>query len=282
MLKIGQFAALAQISIRMLRHYDELGLLKPEMVDRESGYRYYTLEQLPRLNRILALKDLGLSLGEIRELLNGALSAEEIRGMLKLKQAQLHQHIIEEQARLRRVENRLAYIEHEGRLPDAEVIIKPQPALRVISRYGSAWPGHLFNETWPILRAHDLTQHIQGMMTLYHTSLEFQATGKRTMSEHAVEIAYIVDETVQALPVLPVQWRMRVYDLPAYPQVASLVSNKPDRERGLDAQALWQWMRLHHFRLIAPTRESYLKRPSEAAEYLTEMIFPIEPVFQEV
>src|SRR5687767_871084 len=125
MLKIGEFAALARISIRMLRHYDEMGLLKPAQVDSESGYRYYKLEQLPRLNRILALKDLGLSLEEIRWLLNDALSAEEIRGMFKLKQAQLYSLIMEEQARLRRVENRLRDIEHEGKLPENEVVIKP-------------------------------------------------------------------------------------------------------------------------------------------------------------
>ncbi len=267
----------------MLRHYDELDLLKPDSVDPESGYRYYTLEQLPRLNRILALKDLGLSLEEIRLLLNEALSAEEIRGMLKLKQAQLRQHITDEQARLRRVENCLAYIEHEGHLPEVEVIIKPQPPLHVMSMCGSLWPGALFKEAWRTLSGSDLVQHIQGLMTLYHSSLEFQATGSRTENEHAVEVAYILDETVQDPRAMPDQQRFRLWDVPAYPQVASLVSNKPDLERHLDAQALWQWMHLHHFRLIAPTREIYLKRPSKtSAEYLTEMIFPIEAVPQEM
>ena len=283
MLKIGQFAELAQISIRMLRHYDEIGLLKPESVDPENGYRYYRLEQLPRLNRILALKDLGLSLDEIQRLLNEQLSADEIRGMLKLKQAQLHQHIIDEQARLCRVENRLAYIEHEGHLPEVEVVIKPQPGLHVMSLCGTAWPGTLFREAWQTLHDHEVAQHIQGLMTLYLSSLDYQATGNRIMSEQAVEIAYIVDEDVQSPIALPDARQLRVWDTPAYPQVASLVSNKPDFERHLDAQALWQWLHLHGFRLIAPTREIYLKRPSTtSAAYLTEMIFPIQSLAQEV
>jgi DNA-binding transcriptional MerR regulator len=101
MLKIGEFAKRAQISIRMLRHYDDLGLLKPLHVDHDTGYRYYGLEQLPRLNRLLALKDLGLPRKELRLLQDNALSADEIRGLLKLRQVQLRQHINEEQERLR-------------------------------------------------------------------------------------------------------------------------------------------------------------------------------------
>lgn len=62
MLRIGEFSQLAQISIRTLRLYDEMGLFKPAQIDRFTEYRYYNVEQLPRLNRILALKDLGLSL----------------------------------------------------------------------------------------------------------------------------------------------------------------------------------------------------------------------------
>ena len=61
--KIGDFSQIGQVSVRMLRHYDELGLLKPAYVDRLTDYRYYSLEQLPKLNRLLALKDLGFSLG---------------------------------------------------------------------------------------------------------------------------------------------------------------------------------------------------------------------------
>ena len=65
MLKIGDFSQLAQVSVRALRIYDEMGLLKPVHVDRFSGYRYYEAEQLPRLNRIIALKDLGLTLDQM-------------------------------------------------------------------------------------------------------------------------------------------------------------------------------------------------------------------------
>jgi len=120
MLKIGDFSRLAQVSVKTLRHYGQLGLLRPAWIDRYTGYRYYELDQLPRLNRILALKDLGFSLEQIRQILRADLAATELRGMLRLKRAELEQQVLAEQARLGRVEARLHQIEREGTLPQYE------------------------------------------------------------------------------------------------------------------------------------------------------------------
>ena len=101
MFKIGAFSKITGISVHQLRHYNRIGLLNPAYTDEQSCYRYYTVEQLPRLNRLLALKDLGFSLEQIKDLLHEDLSADEIRGMLRLKRAQLEQTITDEQARLK-------------------------------------------------------------------------------------------------------------------------------------------------------------------------------------
>src|SRR5215467_16015235 len=93
-LKIGEFARVGEVSIATLRHYDQCGLLKPNAQDPDTGYRYYSLDQLPRLNRILALKELGFSLEQIAHLLEEGLSLEQLQGMFKLKQAQT-QHVID-------------------------------------------------------------------------------------------------------------------------------------------------------------------------------------------
>ena len=71
MFRIGEFAQIAQVSGRQLRFYDQLGLLQPAHIDAQTGYRYYSIRQLPRLNGILALKELGLSLEQIGPLLEG-------------------------------------------------------------------------------------------------------------------------------------------------------------------------------------------------------------------
>jgi len=128
MIKIGDFSKLAHVSIKTLHHYDDLGLLKPVHVDRYSGYRYYEIGQLSRLNRILALKDLGLSLEQVTELLREDLSTAGMRGMLRLKQMDLAAHVEEEQARLLRVEQRLRQLEMDGAPLHNEVAVKDVPA----------------------------------------------------------------------------------------------------------------------------------------------------------
>ncbi len=131
MFKIGDFSKLAQVSVKTLRYYAQLGLLEPVWVDRYSGYRYYKLEQLPRLNRILALKDLGFSLEQIQGMLREDLAASELRGMLRLKQAELERQVQDEQMRLKRIQARMRQIEQEGRLPAYDVVLKQIAPQRV-------------------------------------------------------------------------------------------------------------------------------------------------------
>jgi DNA-binding transcriptional MerR regulator len=124
MLKIGEFSRLSRVTVKTLHHYDEMGLLKPSHTDPFTGYRYYTLDQLPRLHTIVALKELGLSLDEIGQLLLDDLSAEQIRGMYRLKQAELQQRVRDEQARLAQVEFRLRQLELEDTAPALDIVVK--------------------------------------------------------------------------------------------------------------------------------------------------------------
>ena len=133
MLRIGDFSKLSQISIKALRLYDQLGLLKPAQLDHFTGYRYYSASQLPQLNRILALKDLGFSLDQIARWLDEAIAPAQMRQMLQLKQTEL-QHLIEvEQARLARVAVRLKQIEQENTMPEYEVVIKQIAPVTVLA-----------------------------------------------------------------------------------------------------------------------------------------------------
>jgi DNA-binding transcriptional MerR regulator len=158
MLKISDFSKLSRVSVKALRLYDQLHLLKPTHVDPATGYRYYSVEELPRLNRILAFKDLGFSLGQIGQLLNESISSEQMRGMLRLKQAELQRIVNIEQSRLERVEARLKQIEQEGIMSNYEVILKPVGSVQVISiretlpNYPSI--GRLFDELMGYLNQH--------------------------------------------------------------------------------------------------------------------------------
>src|SRR5271169_1501613 len=114
MFRLGEFAQIAQVSGRQLRFYDQLGLLEPAHIDRQTGYRYYSIRQLPRLNSILALKELGLSLEQIAPLLKEEISASELRGMLTMKRAQVERMLREEETRLKHIESRIAQIDKCG------------------------------------------------------------------------------------------------------------------------------------------------------------------------
>jgi DNA-binding transcriptional MerR regulator len=131
MLSIGEFARQGRVSARMLRHYDALGLLTPAHVDRVTGYRSYAAAQLSRLNRIVALKDLGFTLPQVRSILDEKVSGEQLRGMLRLRRAELSAQIAVDNARLTQVEARLQIIEREGTMPTDDVQIKRIPAVRV-------------------------------------------------------------------------------------------------------------------------------------------------------
>jgi DNA-binding transcriptional MerR regulator len=85
-MKIGEFAAFSNVSIRALRLYDRMGLLTPSQVDTESGYRYYLPDQLQTLNTILSFKKVGFSLKEIKDMISAHLSREAVIKRLRLKQ----------------------------------------------------------------------------------------------------------------------------------------------------------------------------------------------------
>jgi DNA-binding transcriptional MerR regulator len=129
---IGTVARLAQVSVRTLRHYDHLGLLRPARVDPRTGYRSYAPEQVLQLHRILALRDLGVPLSEIRRLLEAEVSVEQLRGILRLRQAEVNARLAAQADQLRRVEIRLAHLE-EGAMSDYEVIVKPLEAMRLVA-----------------------------------------------------------------------------------------------------------------------------------------------------
>ena len=123
MLKIGEFSALARVSIKTLRYYDEFGLLRPVRIDPGSGYRYYSAGQLPRLHRILALRDLGFPLDSIAQALEHDVCADALRGMLMLRQAEQEEMLRQESERLARLKALLVLIEQEG-VRAGEVVLK--------------------------------------------------------------------------------------------------------------------------------------------------------------
>lgn len=265
MLKIGEFSKLSRVSVKALRLYDEIGLLRPIRVDPFTGYRFYGHEQLPRLNRILALRDLGFSLGQIGQMLDEGVTPDQLRGMLRLRRADLVQELDAGRERLARVEARLKQIEREGKMPEYDVVIKkvaPQLVAGVRDRLGSYGEiGRLFGELYG-----------------YLGPLGAAGLGGSLWHDGEFKESDVDGEAISFLarPV-PEAGRVRVYELPAA-TVAALVHRGTYSSIDQAYAALMGWIEANGYRLAGPDRELYLQggRDPEDASYVTEIQQPVE------
>ncbi len=132
MFKIGEFSKLTQVSIRMLRYYDENNLLKPAKTDPFTGYRLYSVEQIPQLQKIVFLRDIGYTVAEIAIALKNW-SGDSMADQLKNKQIEVRRELAEQQQKLRRIETALDSIKNKGTEIRYNFTIKQIPSYPVIS-----------------------------------------------------------------------------------------------------------------------------------------------------
>lgn len=268
MFKIGDFSKLSQISIKALRLYDQMGLLKPIQVDPFTGYRFYSASQLPRLNRILAFKDLGFSLEQITQLLDDQVSIEQMRGMLRLKQAELQQHIESEKLRLARVEAQIKHIEQEASMPNQDIVLKKVEPIQVASiratlpHYSSI--GQLFTDLISYLHQHQISK-FEYCAAIWHDPdyKESEVDGEAVIG---------IDHP------LPENDRVKVYELPAYETVACIIHHGSYRTLNNSYQRLLPWIEANGYGIIAPPREFYIQHGPEQdnESYVTEIQFPVQ------
>lgn len=272
MLKIGDFSKLSQVSVKALRLYDQMGLLKPVQVDKFTNYRYYSATQLPRLNRILALKDLGFSLEQIAKLIDNQIPPAQIRGMLLLKQAELQQHLENEQERLLRVEARLRQIEQEDSMSNYDVVVKKlEPQIvaavnSVIPNYkdcGPIWE-RLFDEVYGYVYQHGV-KNVGCAVAIYHNP-EFR--------DHDIEVEALAPIHE---PLLGSE-RVKIYELPAVEKMACVVHHGPFLTMGEAYSSLLKWIEANSYYIAGPIREvsvSYC-RGGDQNNYVTEIQCPVE------
>jgi DNA-binding transcriptional MerR regulator len=283
MFKIGEFSRLGQVSTRMLRHYDKLGLLVPSHTDKWTGYRYYTLDQLSRLHRIIALKELGFSLQDIVNLLDkeDGLSVTEMRGMLLLKQRDVRQEISEASWRLQQIEARLVRLEAEGQPSPYEIVIKPVAEMAVASvrtivphiQDMEFFCEKLTRQVYIGLAAADI-QPLQPELILYHPE-EYQETDVDVEAAVAVHPKYLRQQVNND--------RISFRLLPGYEAVAALIYEGPLRDVLPTVLMLLSWVAATQHVPAGPLRELHLSGPAHAdnavdEEMVTEFQLPIAPV----
>lgn len=270
MLTIGEYSRLTQVPAKTLRYYDEIDLFKPAQVDRLTGYRYYTVDQLSRLYRILSLKELGLALDQIRSVLNENVSPEQLRGMLRLKQAELKQTIEAEQKRLAYVANTIGQLERESSLGHYDVILKTVPEMQVALARDIAPQKSMLERT---------------LRTLFRTVLDFLAEQKiapagpgftvyfdEEYRDREIDIgaAFPINATISGMNAVTV--------ITLAPETMASVIHKGTPEKMQSAYiALLTWIEKNGYQIEKASRKIALQYdPTGNPEhYVTEIQFPV-------
>ena len=245
MLKIGDFSSLSQVSVKTLRHYDQTGLLQPARVDPATGYRYYSVRQLARLHRILALKDFGFTLEQIGTALERDITAEQMRGMLLLQEAEQQKRVGEEQDRLGRLSSRIRLIEQENQM-NYDVLIKSVPGQWIasvretIAAYPAVGPlyGRVAGSLGPLM--HEATVPV----ALWHDP-EYKE------SNVDAEAGFYLKQQVKAPD------HVQIHELPPV-TAASTIHNGAYRTLPEAYDALLRWVGSSDYQVAGPIRELYL------------------------
>lgn len=274
MFKIGEFSRIARVSARLLRFYDELGLLKPGVVDSVTGYRFYTSSQLQRLNRILVLKDLGLSLEQIGGVIDQEASAPELRAMLLVRRTDAERVLADEAARLRQIEARIAQLDAGADAID-DVLIRAEPARRILAIRKTVGS---FVEARSIIGQLAQTvlklvprDRLGGLVGIAH-STEFEP------DSIDVELGFVlVGEAPAKLPEVGGRV-LAVRELPHVPHMAVCVRVGLPEHAHLITGKIGQFVEANGYHLAGPSREVFLRPPraDRMEESVVEMQFPVD------
>lgn len=268
MLKICDFSKLSRISIRMLRHYDEIGLLAPESIDPITGYRYYREAQLSEAQRIVSLREMGFGLSSIAALVQSedpGLMEQALKAQRRELMLQMHQL----QTQLRLLDTALIRLRKDPEMTSYEISLKQMPARKVASvrqiipRYEEE--GRL----WHILMKEITPLHVKGgrmdqSVAIFHD---------REFKDHDVdvEIQYAVSGEY------PDTEHVTFKDEPAF-VYASAIMRGSYEQADLINQSIACWIRDNGYEFNGPMFNIYIVSPNQTQnpdEWVTEVCYPV-------
>ena len=266
MFKIGEFSKLVRVSPRMLRHYEQNGLLLPAEVDRFTGYRLYSAAQIPLLVRITELRDMGFGIDEIKTLLPKYDDRVVMRNALKQKQAEIQAVLAAEQTKL----NKIAAL--SGKLQEANMVynveLKSLPAEKVLSLReivpGPEQEPKLWEKLAAFVAKHSINAPAVGY-SIYHDD-DYKE------SDVDIEIAVVVP-TFGAD-----EGNFKFKELPAMPQVATIRFSGSYHGYGEAIGKLAKWIEANGYNMSGQVRgmaiKSYANCENED-DFLTELQIPV-------
>src|SRR5262245_32382062 len=275
MFRIGDFSRIARVSCRLLRYYDELGLLKPAIVDSASGYRFYGASQLAQLNRILVLKDLGLSLDQIGQVVGKVPSAADLRAMLLIRRADVEQNLAAETERLRQIEARIAEIETQGDFGLDDVRVRSEPAHQVLTLRQTM---RSFSEARGLIRqlVETVPRRVAG--TTLGSLIAISHSAEFEPDAIDVELGYILNDSIEREAPVVAGIPMQVSELPAAARMAVCVRVGLPEQAHIVTAKIGRYVEANGYSLAGPGRELFLSspQPDRMENSVVEMQFPIE------
>lgn len=284
MFKIGEFSRLSRVSVRMLRHYHKLGILEPMQTDPHTGYRYYSADQLPRLNRILALRDLGFSLEQIADMLDENIHANDLLEILKRKRVEIERHIQVEKLRLERLEARINEMRDPATQKSYDIILKEiEPQLVAGLRR--------------IVPESDSLQYMFEQLEKYVNPFGARADNPPLSIFHDRDYHETQVDTEVAVPLkyeIPGEAEIHIHELSAIPIAACVVHTGGYATIYQAYNALLAWIEANSYRMMGPIREVYLRYGADGLEfelpptylvsgsapYVTELQLPVHKIFR--
>jgi DNA-binding transcriptional MerR regulator len=267
--KIGEFSKMVRVSARMLRYYEQNGLLVPAEVDRFTGYRLYSAAQMPLLSRITQLRDMGFGVEEIKTLLPRFDDYAVLREALEQKNREVQASIAAEQDKLEKIAALCGQLEKERVNMVYDVELKSLPAEKVLSlREIIPAPDEepaLWEKLAAFVEANGISAAVCGY-SIYHDE------GFKE-SDVDVEIAVSVPKFGAE------QGNFRYKELPAIPQAATIRFSGPYDGYNAAMEKLAEWIEQNGYAFDGSIRGLAIKSFANAAspeEFLTELQVPVK------
>lgn len=269
MLKIGEFSKLSHVTIKTLRFYDEINLLKPDQINKENGYRYYSMNKLAVVEEISMLKKMNFSLEEIADILAGNPDSSNLANLLLIKREQLLENLHTEEQRIKALDFRLNQL--CGTAIEEQVIMRTLPKIYVASCRSvvptvadlEGLAAELDSKLW---RQQAVTANPDYNFSIYH-------------DEEYLEENIDVEVCQSVIKLYPSQDGV-VYKKLEQVDKAACLFHRGDYDYLDDTYAkLYQWLADNHLEIDGDIRECYLDgswNKSNPTDWLTEIQIPVK------
>jgi DNA-binding transcriptional MerR regulator len=270
----GEFSKIARVTRKTLRHYRETGLFAPAERGAESGYHIYTMAQLPRLQRILALRDLGFGLEQIQHMVDDAAEPGQLREMLEARKAEIKESLAAEEKRIRVIESRLRLLEIG--VANYEVVVKPLAAAPYFSAtFRVESPEEAQAQTAEIFR--ELPRFVDPSVRGKFVS-RMRADAHET---HGVdlELGCVLQKGADLGPATLAGVHFDVSELVPSGTAATILMNATPDLWHMGTTAIGYWMESNRQRIADLPRELWHELPAgPGAPPVVELQWPVEPL----